>query len=71
MIPSGQYHSPNILPSLFSQGAVGLPGPLSLGQVGAASLLSDRQQLHSLFATHPADPSSLDRAAKLYRSAAR
>ena len=50
---------------------MGLPGPLSLGQVGAASLLSDRQQLHSLFATHPADPSSLDRAAKLYRSAAR
>ena len=66
---SGQYHSPNILSSLFSypHGAQTHP---SLGQVGAASLLSDRQQLHSLFATHPSDPSSLDRAAKLYRNAA-
>lgn len=66
---SGQYHSPNILSSLFSypHGAQTHP---SLGQVGAASLLSDRQQLHSLFASHPSDPSSLDRAAKLYRNAA-
>ena len=66
---TSQYHSPNILSSLFSypHGAQTHP---SLGQVGAASLLSDRQQLHSLFATHPSDPSSLDRAAKLYRNAA-
>jgi len=64
------YHSPNILNSLFSIPQGQLPGQMSLGQVGAASLLSDRQHLQNLFATHPADPSSLDRAAKLYRSAA-
>ena len=40
------------------------------GQVGAASLLSDRHQINSLFATHPSDPASLERAAKLYRNAA-
>ena len=69
--PPNQYHSPNILNSLFNypQPHHG-PGQMSLGQVGAASLLSDRQHIHSLFATHPSDPSSLDRAAKLYRNAA-
>lgn len=64
------YHSPNILNSLFSVPQGQLPGQMSLGQVGAASLLSDRQHIQNMFATHPADPSSLDRAAKLYRSAA-
>lgn len=44
--------------------------PLSEHQVGAASLLADRQQVNSLFATNPADPGSLDRAAKMYRNAA-
>jgi len=39
-------------------------------QVGAASLLADRYQVNSLFATNPEDPSSLDRAAKMYRNAA-
>jgi len=69
--PPNQYHSPNILSSLFNypQPHHG-HGQMSLGQVGAASLLSDRQHIHSLFATHPSDPSSLDRAAKLYRNAA-
>ena len=63
--------SPNILNSLFSSGqSQPQPSQLTLGQVGAASLLSDRQQLNSLFVVSPGDPSSLDRAAKLYRSAA-
>jgi len=64
------YHSPNILNSLFSLPQGQHPGQMSLGQVGAASLLSDRQQLQQMFATHPNDPTSLDRAAKLYRNAA-
>ena len=67
--PGNQYQSPNILNSLFSYPQL-QPGhcpQMSLGQVGAASLLSDRQQIQSMFATHPSDPSSLDRAAKLYR----
>jgi len=70
--PGNQYQSPNILNSLFSYPQL-QPGhcpQMSLGQVGAASLLSDRQQIQSMFATHPSDPSSLDRAAKLYRNAA-
>lgn len=64
-------HSPNILNSLFSYGP-GQPQPshLTVGQVGAASLLSDRQQLNSMFLVSPGDPTSLDRAAKLYRNAA-
>lgn len=44
--------------------------PLYEHQVGAASLLADRQQVNSLFITNPADPSSLDRAARMYRNAA-
>ena len=43
---------------------------LFLSKVGAASLLADRQQVNSLFVTNPSDPSSLDRAAKMYRNAA-
>ena len=43
---------------------------LLLWKVGAASLLADRQQVNSLFVTNPSDPSSLDRAAKMYRNAA-
>jgi len=66
-VPPGQ--SPNILNSLFSCGPP-QPSQLTVGQVGAASLLSDRQQLNSLFLVSPGDPTSLDRAAKLYRSAA-
>ena len=68
--PGSSFHSPNIINSLFSIPQPPHPGHISLGQVGAASLLSDRQQLHNMFATHPSDPSSLDRAAKLYRNAA-
>lgn len=64
-----QYQSPNLLNTLL-----GLPNTshnqYSMGQVGAASLLSDRQHINSLFATHPSDPTSLERAAKLYRNAA-
>jgi len=66
-----QYQTPNLLNTLL-----GYPqqqhasNQFSLGQVGAASLLSDRQHINSLFATHPSDPSSLERAAKLYRNAA-
>eukprot|EP00092_Neocalanus_flemingeri_P012941 GFUD01013940.1.p1 GENE.GFUD01013940.1~~GFUD01013940.1.p1 ORF type:complete len:464 (-),score=93.01 GFUD01013940.1:742-2133(-) len=64
-----QYQSPNLLNALL-----GYPqqtaNQFSLGQVGAASLLSDRQHINSLFATHPSDPTSLERAAKLYRNAA-
>lgn len=55
----------NLLNSLLNQ-----PRTLSEHQVGAASLLADRQQVNSLFATNPADPSSLDRAARMYRNAA-
>jgi len=44
--------------------------PATEHQVGAASLLADRQQVNSLFVTNPSDPSSLDRAAKMYRNAA-
>ena len=73
--PSQQQHaqhsqqSPNILNSLFSYGP-GQPSHLTVGQVGAASLLSDRQQINSMFLVNPGDPTSLDRAAKLYRNAA-
>ena len=35
----------------------------SMGQVGATSLLSDRQHINSLFATHTSDPTPLERAA--------
>ena len=63
------HHSPNILNSLFSYGP-GQPSHLTVGQVGAASLLSDRQQINSMFLVSPGDPTSLDRAAKLYRNAA-
>ena len=66
-VPPGQ--SPNILNSLLNCGPA-QPSQLTVGQVGAASLLSDRQQLNSLFLVSPGDPTSLDRAAKLYRSAA-
>ena len=62
-------HSPNILNSLFSYGPA-QPSQLTVGQVGAASLLSDRQQINSMFLVSPGDPTSLDRAAKLYRNAA-
>ena len=62
-------HSPNILNSLFSYGP-SQPSHLTVGQVGAASLLSDRQQINSMFLVNPGDPTSLDRAAKLYRNAA-
>jgi len=68
-----QNHSPNLLDTLFANNAQQqqhAPTQFSMAQVGAASLLSDRQHINSLFATHPSDPSSLERAAKLYRNAA-
>merc|ERR1719186_769231 len=43
---------------------------LSEGTIRAASLLADRRQLNSVFSTNPEDPTSLDRAARLYRNAA-
>merc|ERR1719233_2291276 len=65
-----QNHSPNLLDTLFANTAQQQQHAathFSLAQVGAASLLSDRQHINSLFATHPSDPPSLERAAKLYR----
>jgi hypothetical protein len=64
-----QYHQQeenNLLNSLL----MNQPRTLSEHQVGAASLLADRQQVNSLFVTNPADPGSLDRAARMYRNAA-
>jgi len=69
----GAISSPNLLDTLFSYPTQSHQQPAhqySMAQVGAASLLSDRQHINSLFATHPSDPSSLERAAKLYRNAA-
>merc|ERR1719186_1132582 len=40
------------------------------GAVRAASLLADKRQINSMFSTNPEDPTSLDRAARLYRNAA-
>jgi len=68
-----QNHSPNLLDTLFANNAQHqqhAASQFSMAQVGAASLLSDRQHINSLFATHPSDPTSLERAAKLYRNAA-
>ena len=61
----GHSQSPNLLDTLLYSAPA-----QQAGQVGAASLLSDRHQINSLFATHPSDPASLERAAKLYRNAA-
>lgn len=36
----------------------------------SSSLLADRQHVNYMFSTNPADPTSLDRAARLYRNAA-
>jgi cytoplasmic polyadenylation element-binding protein len=60
----------NSLRSSHSPHSAHSHSPVSEHQVGAASLLADRHQVNSLFATNPADPSSLDRAAKMYRNAA-
>merc|ERR1719430_338848 len=68
-----QNHSPNLLDTLFANNAQQqqhAATQFSMAQVGSASLLSDRQHINSLFATHPSDPTSLERAAKLYRNAA-
>jgi len=57
-------------PALITQ-SVDVYSPLhSEASVGAASLLADRKQVNSLFATNPSDPASLERAARLYRNAA-
>jgi len=67
-----RHTSPNLLDTLFSvptQPSDSVNN-FSVAEVGAASLLSDRQHINSLFATHPSDPTSLERAAKLYRNAA-
>ena len=60
----------SILNSFLSTSSMSPHSPTSEHQVGAASLLADRHQVNSLFATNPSDPSSLDRAAKMYRNAA-
>jgi len=67
-----QYQTPNLLNTLLGYNPTQQQpvSQFSMGQVGAASLLSDRQHINSLFATHPSDPTSLERAAKLYRNAA-
>merc|ERR1719357_1258914 len=67
-----QFDSSNLVSSL--SGYPGAPpfheNASQFGNFGANSLLSDRNHVNSLFATHPSDPTSLERAAKLYRNAA-
>jgi len=65
-----QYPTNNLLNTILGYPTQQQTNQYSMGQVGAASLLSDRQHVNSLFATHPSDPTSLERAAKLYRNAA-
>ena len=67
-----QFDSANLISSLFSY--PGVPpfneNVSQFGNLGGPSLMSERNHVNSLFATHPSDPTSLERAAKLYRNAA-